>query len=325
LQHGRPWRTIWSTSKDSGDHEGDGGTMQEVAKRPVEPRAQDAGTTAHAKSNPIHLPIPRSVFRMPKFSFSPSSQKDEESYLSSTPSSSSNRTITRIGNRASPMPSPRTVIYLALILSVTARASPLHPQPGFSTTSSTATETAGTIISWLSTLLYLGSRIPQLVKNHNRRSTEGLSAGLFIAAFFGNLFYSSSILTNPCAWETFQPYGGGGWVGAEGSNRLEWVSRAAPFWLGAAGVLFMDGAVGVQFLWFGDGSARAVPMVVVAEDDEGTRWKWRRVSGWMRGWVPSVRVAGTPRCMSAQDVGVEGESERLLGVERSEGRAYGGI
>jgi len=223
------------------------------------------------------------------------------------------------------MPSPRTVIYLALLLSVTARASPLHPQPEFSTTSSTATETAGTIISWLSTLLYLGSRIPQLVKNHNRRSTEGLSAGLFIAAFFGNLFYSSSILTNPCAWETFQPYGGGGWVGAEGSDRLEWVSRAAPFWLGAAGVLFMDGAVGVQFLWFGDGSARAVPMVVVAEDDEGTRLKWRRVSGWMRGWVPSVRVAGTPRCMSAQDVRVEGEREGLLGVERTEGRAYGGV
>jgi len=95
---------------------------------------------------------------------------------------------------------------------------------------------------------------------------------LTIVKIFGNLFYSTSLLTNPCAWYTFGPYGGGGWAGEEGSQQLEWLARAAPFWLGAAGVLGLDAAVGMQFLIYGD-----------ASDDEG---RWGVVTGWMRGWVP---------------------------------------
>lgn len=170
--------------------------------------------------------------------------------------------------------------------------------------SSTSAETAGRILSWLSTLLYLGSRLPQLLKNHARRSTAGLSPTLFIAAFFGNFFYSSSLLTNPCAWNDFPAYGGGGWVGDDGSGRLEWVGRAAPFWLGAAGVLALDAAVGVQFIMFGEEKE-----IVVRERGRG---RWRRVSGWMRGWVPSVSPS--------RKVGVEDES--LLGSERE---SYGTV
>ncbi|KAI9842568.1 MAG: hypothetical protein M1837_007081 [Sclerophora amabilis] len=149
--------------------------------------------------------------------------------------------------------------------------------------SSIDTETVGRILSWSSTLLYLGSRLPQLYKNHIRRSTSGLSAKLFIAAFFGNLFYSCSLLTNPCAWNDYSPHGGGGWVGPDGSVRSDWVGRAAPFFLGAAGVLALDAAVGVQFLMFGERSTE----VAVAIDEQG---RWRRVTGWMRGWVPSSRT-----------------------------------
>ena len=43
----------------------------------------------------------------------------------------------------------------------------------------------------------------------------------------------------------------------------------------------MDAAVGVQFLKFGEEKK-----VVVVVDERG-RSRWRRVSGWMRGWVPS--------------------------------------
>ena len=60
--------------------------------------------------------------------------------------------------------------------------------------------------------------------------------------------------------------------------------RALPFWLGAAGVLVMDAAVGVQFLMYGESEDAKV---VVLEESGRENWRWRRVSGWMRGWVPS--------------------------------------
>jgi hypothetical protein len=57
-----------------------------------------------------------------------------------------------------------------------------------------------------------------------------------------------------------------------------------PFWLGAAGVLVMDAAVGVQFMMYGESEDAKV---VVLEESGNENWRWRRVSGWMRGWVPS--------------------------------------
>lgn len=64
------------------------------------------------------------------------------------------------------------------------------------------------------------------------------------------------------------------------------MSLAAPFWLGAAGVLALDAAMGAQFLAFGEREA------VVRVKDERGRSHWRKVSGWMRGWVPSVNPGG---------------------------------
>jgi hypothetical protein len=214
------------------------------------------------------------------------------------------------------MPSPKTVLYISLIIAVLSNTStatlvsPFAPAPYHSLriasepqTSPSASEIAGKVLSWMSTFLYLGSRLPQLYKNHVRKSTAGLSSSLFAAAFFGNLFYSSSLLTNPCGWYEYAPGEGSGWVDPEGSVRSDWVLRAAPFFLGAAGVLIMDAAVGFQFWYFGDNEPRGRPKardeeVIVVINDEGDRrrrkFRWRRVSGWMRGWVPSVSVAGTP-------------------------------
>ncbi|SLM36673.1 PQ-loop repeat [Lasallia pustulata] len=122
-------------------------------------------------------------------------------------------------------------------------------------------ELLGRILSWPSTLLYLGSRLPQIYKNHRRRSTAGLSPTLFIAAFFGNLFCSPSLLTNPLAWDSYPPYGSHGWVGGDGSERWEWIGRAASFWLGAVGMLALDAAVGAQFLMFGEGKGKEEAVV----------------------------------------------------------------
>ncbi|ORE06071.1 PQ-loop-domain-containing protein [Rhizopus microsporus var. microsporus] len=49
------------------------------------------------------------------------------------------------------------------------------------------------LMGWLSALLYVGSRIPQLVKNYKNQSTEGLSIGMFLCAVMGNIFYTASI------------------------------------------------------------------------------------------------------------------------------------
>ena len=195
----------------------------------------------------------------------------------------------------SPLISSRSLMYLSLLCAIaTAYPSPVST-PGLlklDATSSDRIELAGRILSWASTALYLGSRFPQLYKNYARRSTCGLSAKLFIAAFFGNLFYSTSLLTNPCAWSSFPAYGGGGWVGPEGSVRLEWIGRAIPFWLGAAGVLVLDGAVGIQFLMYQEEIEKEI-----VQDERG---RWRRVTGWTRGWVPIPRSFSPTRVNASE-------------------------
>ncbi|KAF2269760.1 hypothetical protein CC78DRAFT_239228 [Lojkania enalia] len=386
LNHGRPLRPAWSrmnTSTSDFDRRGLGG-MQQVFDG-VSVTSSDSQPTTPTKPNPNmdnkqppsspnctipHRPNPMDAFRIPNFARSPNSTKESSSTLNTPPTGTSpNRLIPRVASSSSPMPSPKTVLYIALIIAVLSNgstASPLSPfapspyhglridpRASASHSSPTVSEIAGKVLSWMSTLLYLGSRLPQLYKNHVRKSTAGLSPTLFAAAFFGNLFYSTSLLTNPCAWNTYAPGEGAGWVGREGSVRSDWVLRATPFFLGAAGVLVMDATVGFQFWYFGDGNERGRPAirdeeVIVVLNDDGIRkkkrWRWRRVSGWMRGWVPSVSVAGTPSASRnvtpaetprpTSPVPISGsangraldEARALLGTERTASpRSYGGV
>ena len=209
-------------------------------------------------------------------------------------------------------PSPRALLLVSMLCVVLTNASPLHAHIKDESSTISSSEFAGRIFSWCSTVLYLGSRLPQIYKNAIRSSTAGLSPTLFIAAFFGNLFYSTSLLTNPLAWESYPPYGLHGWVGPEGSDRTTWVALAAPFWLGAAGVLALDATIGVQFLMYGEGD---LEKSVLSQDCEG-RSRWRRVRGWMRGWVPSPSP-------SASEEADEGDGRRLLGRRESRGSGYG--
>ncbi|KAF2123173.1 PQ loop repeat-domain-containing protein [Lophiotrema nucula] len=342
LKHGRPLRPAWSplpSSDRKPDQRGPTGTqdvfeglsVESIASPPATPNQSTPDTDkkdtppGSSGRNIPHRSNPMGAFRIPNFAQSPSSTK-EASSMGTTPTlgTTPNRTVRRLANSSSPMPSPKTVLYISLILAVLSNSSTATPVSPFapvpyhafhitarattSEASSSASEIAGKVLSWMSTFLYLGSRLPQLYKNYVRKSTAGLSPALFAAAFFGNLFYSTSLLTNPCAWNTYEPGEGAGWVGPEGSDQADWVLRATPFFLGAAGVLVMDAAVGFQFLYFGDGADRGRPTtrddeVIVVLNDHGVRkwrrWRWRRVSGWMRGWVPSVSVAGTPNVSRA--------------------------
>lgn len=296
----KPWRQriLEDHRLETAEQDDEGPRAMVVQVSPPE-GPSTASETAEGKDDNISSK-PREArtnpFRMLNFSFSPKEKN--------TPPSSY-----RTGNPQSGAlgPSPRTVLLISMLLAVLSNASPLHTISTPDTESPSSLETAGRFLSWASTILYLGSRLPQLYKNHVRRSTAGLSPILFIAAFFGNLFYSSSILTNPLAWKSYGPYGLNGWAGPEGSDRVQWVKLAAPFWLGAAGVLAMDAAMGVQFLHYGEEKK-----VVVITDQRG-RGRWRRVTGWMRGWVPSP----SPR---TEDI--EEENEQPL-LQREIGRDGG--
>jgi uncharacterized protein with PQ loop repeat len=341
LKHGRPLRSIWGGSENSGGGNGpssmneawDGMSIASSASTVSSPPRSPEGDKKDQPGSSPGQNIPRrtnpmDAFRIPNYARSPSSKENWQG--SPTPGTPTGRDLRRVAASSSPMasPSPKTVLYISLILAVlsnTATAkhvSPFAPAPHHvshysaqAATSSSASEIAGKILSWMSTILYLGSRLPQLYKNHVRKSTAGLSSSLFAAAFFGNLFYSSSLLANPCAWEDFAPGEGSGWVGPDGSVRSDWVLRAAPFFLGAAGVLIMDAAVGVQFWCYseneprGRGAAREEEVLYVL--DHGARrkrrFRWHRVDGWMRGWVPAVSVAGTP---SVSRAGTPAESPR---------------
>ncbi|KAF7170374.1 hypothetical protein CNMCM5623_002797 [Aspergillus felis] len=199
--------------------------------------------------------------------------------------SSSRRTITRSASGPSlPLASTRTLFLASVLCAVVANAQPAEHSLPPAASQQDSLELIGRISSWISTVLYLGSRPPQLIKNYRRKSTAGLSPLLFMAAFCGNLFYSASLATNPNAWYDFPPWGGRGWAGADGNNRLEWVGLAIPFFLGAFGVLFLDGCMGLQFLMYGGHDEDQIVRVMYSE----RRSRWTRVRGWMRGWIPSV-------------------------------------
>jgi uncharacterized protein with PQ loop repeat len=316
LHHGRPLRPIWGRWRSGGNSDtgsnGSGG-MQQVPKG----KTPEADAKSDKKDIEVPRSAPRDAFRIPNFARSPSGVK--ESYAVSpmggpqileAPGTPSNRNIRRVAASSSPLASPKAVLYISMIFAVLSHstlAAPTGAAPIVTISSSpdamTTREILGKVFSWSSTFLYLGSRLPQLYKNQIRRSTAGLSPSLFAAAFFGNLFYSTSLLTNPSAWQDFPAHSG--WTD-EGSVRREWIMRALPFFLGAAGVLIMDAAVGLQFVYFGDGElkdSRGRPVlrddeIIVTVDDHGVpkrkRLHWRRVSGWMRGWAPAVSVAATP-------------------------------
>lgn len=210
---------------------------------------------------------------------------------------------------------PNAILLVSVLCAVLVNASPITNTATFSSSPqprpSDELEFAGRIFSWISTALYLGSRLPQLYKNFSRRSTAGLSPILFIAAFFGNLFYSTSLLMDPLAWSSYPPYGDHGWAGPEGSDQITWIKLSLPFWLGSAGVLAMDAAMGVQFLKY-----REVPKIkIVLTKDERGRSKWRKVSGWMRGWIPSPSPA--------RSVEAAGHDHRPLLAREEESTRYG--
>ncbi|KAJ5097268.1 hypothetical protein N7456_007989 [Penicillium angulare] len=239
-----------------------------------------------------------------------------------TEKKSSGRPV-RLGSSATspPFALPRTMLIASLVCAVLANATSTEPEPAphppiYAAPSETIAEIVGRIFSWMSTILYLGSRPPQLYKNYVRKSTEGLSPLLFMAAFCGNFFYSASLLANPNAWFDFPPNGGGGWADAHGNDRWEWIGRSLPFFLGAFGVLGLDGYMGVQFLMYGSEEEDDESFMGTDDDPKRGRSRWRRVRGWMRGWIPSTSPYRGECEREREHSARPQEGQALLGAEQ---------
>ncbi|CAO3648440.1 unnamed protein product [Cunninghamella blakesleeana] len=87
----------------------------------------------------------------------------------------------------------------------------------------------GRFFAWVCTFLYLSSRLPQIIRNFQRQSVEGLSMALFFFAASGNFTYCLSIFTNPHATR---------------KSMLE----AVPYLLGSAGTLCFDATIFGQWI-----------------------------------------------------------------------------
>lgn len=85
----------------------------------------------------------------------------------------------------------------------------------------------GQVFGWVCALLYLSSRVPQLVLNYRRKSTDGVSILFFVFAFLGNITYCVSIFA--------------------ADSSVHSLILNASWILGSAGSLLLDIAVLTQF------------------------------------------------------------------------------
>lgn len=53
----------------------------------------------------------------------------------------------------------------------------------------------GDLFGWITTALYIVGRIPQIILNIQRRSTDGLSVLMYVYTIFGNAFYAASVIS----------------------------------------------------------------------------------------------------------------------------------
>lgn len=105
----------------------------------------------------------------------------------------------------------------------------------------------GQIFGYLCALFYLASRIPQLLLNWRRKSTEGVSLLFFMFACIGNLTYVLSIFAySPVC----QGKDGKCLPGERRSIYGRYMAVNASWLLGSLGTLFMDMAIFSQFIMY---------------------------------------------------------------------------
>ncbi|KAI0971879.1 PQ loop repeat-domain-containing protein [Xylaria arbuscula] len=130
----------------------------------------------------------------------------------------------------------------------------------------------GQIFGWLCAVLYLGSRLPQLLLNFRRKSTEGVSILFFLFACLGNLTYVLSIFAyDPaCREAKCRPGEAGQVYGRYLLVNASWIA-------GSFGTLLLDLGIFAQFFIYDqDGDAHQAGRDYDEESDaEDSLWDQR--------------------------------------------------
>ena len=141
----------------------------------------------------------------------------------------------------------------------------------------------GQIFGYVCAVLYLASRVPQILLNYRRKSTEGLNALFFLFACIGNLTYVCSIFAfEPMCSSHYQ----GHWhesnclPGEASSIYGRYILVNLSWLIGSAGTLGLDFAVFVQFFLYRDN---------VKDEDLLVEDVPRRTDGEGRGRGPNER------------------------------------
>lgn len=104
----------------------------------------------------------------------------------------------------------------------------------------------GQVFGYLCAVLYLGSRIPQLLLNYRRKSTEGVSLLFFLFACIGNLTYDMSIF----AYSPICHHPGHCKSGEAAGLYGRYILVNASWIAGSLGTLFLDMAIFAQFFLY---------------------------------------------------------------------------
>lgn len=137
----------------------------------------------------------------------------------------------------------------------------------------------GQIFGYLCAALYLGSRLPQLLLNWRRKSTEGLSMLFFLFACLGNLTYALSIFAfDPKCYEDDT----GCRPGEAKSIYGQYILLNLSWLAGSVGTLFLDMGVFIQFFMYSKGDDCGDDGASEDSDDEersieGERWDQRPI------------------------------------------------
>jgi uncharacterized protein with PQ loop repeat len=98
------------------------------------------------------------------------------------------------------------------------------------------------LLGYGSALLYLGARVPQIIKNQRERSCDGLSLLFFMLSLLGNATYGAGILFH--------------------SLEREYVMTNMPWLIGSLGTMVEDLVIFGQFRVFGEGEKEEGEAVV---------------------------------------------------------------
>ncbi|KAI5928449.1 PQ-loop-domain-containing protein [Camillea tinctor] len=124
----------------------------------------------------------------------------------------------------------------------------------------------GQVSGWLCAVLYLGSRLPQLLLNWRRKSTKGISILFFLFACLGNLTYVLSIFAYEpkCPGHECHPGEAAGIYGRYILINLSWLA-------GSLGTLLLDLGIFAQFFIYAqDDTSPSRDEEEAVEDDENS-------------------------------------------------------